>query len=128
MAFNIAAFFLVTYLLYTYFVVSKNATAKQDSKTVVNQYSAARWFGCITFLSKQKEQNIFITYATIPEDLTDNFRRRSIKLIEINSKVSFKTWKMGLYLPSEQRYLGIPVVGIGEDNPTEASNLNSLGL
>ena len=35
---------------------------------------------------------------------------------------------MGLYLLSEQRYLGIPVVGIGEDNPTEASNLNSLGL
>ena len=35
---------------------------------------------------------------------------------------------MGLYLPSEQRYLGIPVVWIGEDNPTEASNLNSLGL
>lgn len=41
MAFNITAFFLVTYLLYTYFVVSKNAIAKQDSKTVVNQYSVA---------------------------------------------------------------------------------------
>lgn len=35
---------------------------------------------------------------------------------------------MGLYLPSEQRYLGIPVVWIGEDDPIEASNLNSLGL
>lgn len=138
---NIAIFFYTTYLLYTYWSVSKNTTAKRDSRTVVSQFANASgvkgnvkgwslYDGAYSdndkesleivltyertflgdalrlirgeeptlplndtdievlkfYLKKQQENNLFITYATIPENLAENFSRRGIKLTEISNK------------------------------------------